>query len=60
MEKTKVVDYHQMSADELEELRLEYVNEKTCLEERVEWLTEECKNLQALIDERAEDDSNEE
>lgn len=58
MEKTKAVDYQQMSAEDLEELRLEYVNEKTRLEERVEWLTNECEELQAIIDERASDDAN--
>lgn len=59
VEKTKAVDYQQMSADELEELRLDYQNEKTRLEERVEWLTNECEELQAIIDERASDDANE-
>jgi len=59
VEKTKAVDYQQMSADDLEELRLDYVNEKTRLEERVEWLTNECETLQALIDERVQDEAEE-
>ena len=58
VEKTKAVDYQQMSADDLEDLRLEYVNEKTRLESRVEWLSRECETLQQLIDERASDDAN--
>lgn len=60
MEKTKAVDYQQMSADDLEELRLEYQNEKTRLESRVEWLSRECETLQQLIDERVQDEANEE
>ena len=60
MEKTKAVDYQQMSAEDLEELRLDYQNEKTRLEERVEWLTNECETLQTLIDERVEEEACEE
>ncbi len=60
MEKTKAVDYQQMSADDLEELRLEYQNEKTRLESRIEWLSRECETLQQLIDERVQDEANEE
>ena len=59
VEKTKAVDYQQMSADDLEELRLEYANEKTRLEGRVEWLTNECETLQTLIDERVQDEAEE-
>lgn len=59
MEKTKAVDYQQMSADDLEELRLEYQNEKTRLESRIEWLSRECETLQQLIDERVQDEANE-
>lgn len=60
MEKTKAVDYQQMSADDLEELRLEYQNEKTRLESRIEWLSRECETLQQLIDERVQEEANEE
>lgn len=60
MEKTKIVGYHLMSADDLEELRLEYQNEKTRLESRIEWLSRECETLQQLIDERVQDEANEE
>lgn len=60
MEKTKAVDYQQMSADDLEDLRLEYQNEKTRLESRIEWLSRECETLQQLIDERVQDEANEE
>ena len=60
MEKTKAVDYQQMSADDLEELRLDYQNEKTRLESRIEWLSRECETLQQLIDERVQDEANEE
>jgi hypothetical protein len=60
VEKTKAVDYQQMSADDLEELRLEYQNEKTRLESRIEWLSRECETLQQLIDERVQDEANEE
>ena len=60
MEKTKAVDYQQMSADDLEELRLEYQNEKTRLESRIEWLSRDCETLQQLIDERVQDEANEE
>ncbi len=60
MEKTKAVDYQQMSADDLEELCLEYQNEKTRLESRIEWLSRECETLQQLIDERVQDEANEE
>ena len=58
--KTKAVDYQQMSADDLEDLRLEYQNEKTRLESRIEWLSRECETLQQLIDERVQDEANEE
>ena len=58
--KTKAVDYQQMSADDLEELRLEYQYEKTRLESRIEWLSRECETLQQLIDERVQDEANEE
>lgn len=58
--KTKAVDYQQMSAADLEELRLDYQNEKTRLEERIEWLTNECEILQTFIDERVEEEAYEE
>lgn len=56
--KTKEVNYGQMATEDLEQLLCDYQNEKTRLEERVEWLTNECEELQAIIDERA-DDANE-
>ena len=60
MEKTKEVSYQEMGLAELEELRLDYVNEKERLESRVEWLSRECETLQQLIDERAEEEAFEE
>jgi hypothetical protein len=48
-----------MTTEDLEQLLTDYQNEKTRLEERVEWLTNECEELQAIIDERADDDADE-
>ena len=52
--KTKEVSYQDMATSELEELLLDYENEKRGLEARKEWLTNECEELQRLIDDRAE------
>lgn len=54
--KTKAVDYKDMATPELEQLLLDYQNEKLTHEERVEWLTQECDELQELIDERNEEE----
>lgn len=60
--KTKAVDYQQMTTPELEELILDYQNEKRAAEERIEWLSNECEELRAIIDdrERESDDDDEE
>ena len=55
--KTKAVDYKDMATPELEQLLLDYQNEKHAHEERVEWLTQECEEIQELIDERNEDEA---
>ena len=56
--KTKEVTYEQMATEELEQLLCDYENEKRTHETRIEWLTDEIKELQSIIDRRA-DDANE-
>ena len=55
VEKTKAVDYEQMPTEELEQMLCDYQNEKRTHETRIEWLTNECEELQAIIDSRADD-----
>ena len=57
--KTKEVSYEQMATEDLEQLLTDYQNEKRSHEERVEWLTSECEELQSIIDERAQDEAEE-
>jgi len=54
--KTKEVSYEQMATEDLEQLLTDYQNEKRSHEARVEWLTSECEELQAIIDERSQDE----
>lgn len=54
---TKAVDYKDMATPELEQLLADYQSEKHAHEERVEWLTQECEEIQELIDERNEDEA---
>lgn len=53
---TKEVSYEQMATEDLEQLLTDYQNEKRTHEERVEWLTRECEELQSIIDERTQDE----
>lgn len=53
---TKAVDYKDMATPELEQLLADYQSEKHAHEERVEWLTQECEEIQELIDERNEEE----
>lgn len=48
-----------MATEDLEQLLTDYQNEKRSLEERAEWLTSECEELQSIIDERAQDEAEE-
>jgi hypothetical protein len=48
----KEVNYEQMATEELEQLLCDYQNDKRANEERIEWLTRECEELQSIIDER--------
>ena len=48
-----------MATEDLEQLLTDYQNEKRSHESRVEWLTSECEELQAIIDERAQDEAEE-
>lgn len=57
--KTKAVDYQQLTTPELEELILDYQNEKSAAEERIEWLSSECAELRAIIDERERESDDE-
>ena len=54
--KTKEVSYEQMATEDLEQLLTDYQNEKRSHEAHVEWLTSECEELQAIIDERSQDE----
>lgn len=51
----KEVNYEQMATEELEQLLCDYQNDKRANEERIEWLTRECEELQSIIDERQRD-----
>jgi hypothetical protein len=55
VKKTKAVDYEQMPTEELEQMLCDYQNEKRTHEARIEWLTNECDELQAIIDGRVDD-----
>lgn len=52
MSNSREVTYEQMSTEELEQMLCDYQNEKRANEERNEWLTRECEEMQSIIDER--------
>ena len=52
----EVTDYKQLSNSEIEDLLTDYQNELATIEARQEWLTNETKELQAILDERDRDD----
>lgn len=54
--KTREVDYKQMSSEAIEDTLTDYRNELKRLDERKEWLSGEIDELQAILDERADDE----
>lgn len=55
--KTREVDYQQMSTEAIEDMLTGYRNELAGVDRRREWLTNECEELQAILDDRAQEAS---
>lgn len=58
--KTREVDYKDMSTEAIEDMLTDYRNELATIEARKEWLSGEIDELQAMLDERASDEPDEE
>lgn len=58
--KTREVDYKDMSTEAIEDMLTDYRNELATIEARKEWLSGEIDELQALLDERASDEPEDE
>ena len=55
MKTKEVSDYKQMSSEAIENLLTDYKNELAATEARQEWLSGEIEELQAILDDRAQD-----